>query len=129
MVNSFSVSGNLGRDSELRTTQNNNKVLNFSIANTTGFGDHEKTNWIKCSLFGDKAEKLHQHFVKGTNLFVVGEFTTSKWKDKDGNERESWEMFVKDFSFGGKKSGGDAGASPGNSHSQADPFEDDMVPF
>ena len=129
MVNFIGVSGNLGQDAELRHTNNGKAVLNFSIANTTGFDEHEKTSWFRCSLFGDRAEKLHQYFIKGTRLMVTGEITESNWKDKDGNERSSYEVFVKDFDFMDKKR--DNNGQPRRQEDDNSPNDgfDDSPPF
>jgi len=129
MVNFIGVSGNLGQDAELRHTNNGKAVLNFSIANTTGFGEHEKTSWFRCALFGDRAEKLHQYFIKGTRLMVTGEITESKWKDNNGNERSSSEIFVKDFDFMDKKRGNNGQPRRQDDDNSLNDGFDDSPPF
>jgi len=125
MANTFIVTGNLGRNAELRYTQNNKPVLNFSIANTTGYGDNEKTAWYKAAIFGDKAIKLEQHMTKGTKVLLIGELTFNEW-EKDGIKKSAPEIFVKSFEFMSKKE-----AQTENSHT-TNHKEDDVdmgIPF
>jgi single-strand DNA-binding protein len=77
------VTGRLGRDGELKSLQSGKKVLSFSIADDVGFGDKKKTQWLKCALFGDRAEKLAQYLTKGTLVEVSGIPSVETWS-KDG---------------------------------------------
>jgi single-strand DNA-binding protein len=129
MTNTIIISGNLGKNAELRVTQGGMNVLNFSLANTTGWGDKEKTNWFRCALFGDRAAKLAEHFTKGTKLLVIGELTFSEW-EKDGVKRSSAEVFVKNFEFmGGKQEASHDGGGQANNTPAPDGDIDDEIPF
>ncbi len=127
-MNKIIVSGGLGRDAELKTTANGKNVLEFSLAVNDGFGDHKKTYWWKCALFGDRATKLHQHFVKGTKLLVEGKPALRQYEKSDGSKGMSAEIFVTDFEFiGGKKEGN---SSHDNGPDFAPPADDDSsIPF
>ena len=102
-MNIITITGALGRDSELKTTAQGKNVLNFSVANNTGYGDTKKTTWYRCALWGDRAIKLEQHFTKGTKLLITGEFELREYEKKDGSAGLSPEIFVKDFEFMGGK--------------------------
>jgi len=125
MVNFIGVSGNLGQDAELRYTKNNKPVLNFSIANTTGFGDNEKTAWYNAAIFGDRAIKLEQHMTKGTKVFLIGELTFNEW-EKDGIKKSAPEIFVKSFEFMSQKEAQTENHHPTNSNNDD---LDDGIPF
>lgn len=130
-MNKIIVSGSLGRDSEIKFTAAGKAVLNFSIAVNSGFGDSKKTTWWRCALWGSRAEKLVDHFKKGTKLLIMGEPEIREY-EKDGVKKTSAEIFVNDFEFiGSKKEGGegdnafaDAGFAPTN-----DAADDSSVPF
>ena len=127
-MNKIIVSGSLGRDSEIKFTAAGKAVLNFSIAVNSGFGDSKKTTWWRCALWGSRAEKLVDHFKKGTKLLIMGEPEIREY-EKDGVKKTSAEIFVNDFEFiGSKKEGGesdnafaDAGFAPAD--------DSDSVPF
>ena len=129
-MNKIIVSGSLGRDSEIKFTAAGKAVLNFSIAVNSGFGESKKTNWWRCALWGARAEKLVDHFKKGTKLMVMGEPDLREY-EKDGVKKLSAEIFVNDFEFmGGKKEGGesdsftDAGFTPAD-----DDSDSEKIPF
>ena len=104
-MNKVIVTGALGRDAELITLPSGKNVLEFSIAVNSGFGDNKKTYWWRAKLFGDRAAKLTEHFVKGTKLLVEGVPELREYQAKDGSGiRISPEILVTDFEFiGGKK--------------------------
>ena len=104
-MNKIIVTGALGRDAELKSLPSGKNVLEFSIAVNSGYGDNKKTYWWKAKIFGDRAAKLAEHFVKGTKLLVEGVPELREYEAKDGNgKRISAEIFVTDFEFmGGKK--------------------------
>lgn len=83
-INNFTASGNLGGDCEQRFTPNNKCIARFSLPVKQGFGDHEKTSWLSCKLFGGAAKKLPQYLTKGTKVVVSGEYVTEKWQGNDG---------------------------------------------
>lgn len=104
-MNKIMVSGGLTRDSELKTTANGKDVLEFSLAVSDGQGDYKKVSYWNCKMWGDRAAKLHQYFVKGTRLLVEGKPELRQYEAKDGSgKRISPDIFVTDFEFmGGKK--------------------------
>ena len=76
-------SGNLGGDLELRFTPNGKSIGQFSLPVKQGWGENEKTSWVRCKLFGDRAEKLEPYLTKGIKVTVSGEFVLEEW-DKQG---------------------------------------------
>lgn len=64
------IAGNVGKDATLRSLQNGDKVLGFSVAVDNG-RDKEAT-WYDCSVFGKRAESLEQYIRKGTKLALMG---------------------------------------------------------
>ena len=99
-TNQITISGNLTRDAELRSTNGGSSVLNFSVANNTGYGQYEQTNFFDCCMFGERAEKLAEHLTKGKPVICSGEHVQSVWNDKDtGRERRRFEMKVFSLTF------------------------------
>ena len=79
----ISLAGRLGRDAQLRRIQSGEKVLSFSVAVSVY---KDKTEWVDCSLWGDRAEKLEKHLIKGTALAVTGE-ASPKMYEANGETR------------------------------------------
>jgi single-strand DNA-binding protein len=69
------IAGNVGKDSELRTTQGGDSVLSFSLAIDNGKdrdGNKRDSTWYDCSLWGKRAESLAPHIKKGDKLTLTG---------------------------------------------------------
>lgn len=72
MING-TVSGVVGRDAELTTTDNGVAKLRFSVAvKVRNKGREPETVWVACAMFGTRAEALERHVLKGTRVCVVG---------------------------------------------------------
>ena len=94
-MNNFSFTGRLTHDSELKTTASGLSILSFSVANNTGFGDKQKTNYVNCALFGKRAEgRLKDYLKKGQEVAVTGELNLNKFTKTDGQQSASLECNV-----------------------------------
>jgi len=94
-VNQYSFTGRIGKDSETRFTPSGMAICSFSVAVDYGFGDNKGTNWLRCSLFGKRAEgQLPKYLVKGTQVAISGELRIREFDDKEGNKRTSVEVSV-----------------------------------
>lgn len=83
-MNVFTFTGHLGKDCETSATPTGTAVCQFSVAVSSGFGDRQKTTWVRCAVFGKRAEgKLPEHLVKGQKVAISGELTLDEW-EKDG---------------------------------------------
>lgn len=67
------IAGRLGKDAELRRTQDGTAVLNFTVAVDDGYGERKGTLWFDCSLFGKRGEALEPHLSKGNAVTVSGD--------------------------------------------------------
>lgn len=102
-INVITVSSNLGKDCEQRWTPAGKAVASFSLPVKQGYGEHEKTSWVICEMFGAKAEKLPKHLKKGMKVTVTGEFVMEEWTDRDGNKRSIPVIIVNQLDFGGNQ--------------------------
>lgn len=100
-MNSISVSGILGKDSEKRFLSNNDPVLNFSVADSQG--RDKPTIWWNCSLFGKRAESLEQYLKKGTNVTVIGNVSMREYTDNAGVKKQAYDVRVVDIALQGGK--------------------------
>ena len=93
MSNTFSCVGNIARDAEVRYAPSGTAILNVTIANNCGYGDRQKTNWIRVAVFGKRAEgKLVDYLKKGQQIFVSGELTLNEYKASDGTTKTNLEL-------------------------------------
>ena len=83
-MNVFTAVGRIGRDAEVRSTQNGTSVAGFSLAVDVGFGDKKSTLWCDASIWGKRAEGgLPQYLVKGQQVAVSGEIGTREFQKRD----------------------------------------------
>lgn len=141
-VNKAILIGNLGRDPELRYTQNGQAVANFTLATSESWTDKasgekvERTEWHRIVVWGKMGEHCAQYLTKGRSVYVEGRIQTREWEDKEGQKRRTTEINAQSVKFlggsprPGDPAGGDpaGGASPESSApQQSAPPED--VPF
>jgi single-strand DNA-binding protein len=103
-VNKAIVLGHLGRDPEVRYTQNGDPICNFSVATTERWkgkdGEKkEQTEWHRIVVWGAQAEAAGKYLEKGSMVYVEGKMTTRKWTDKDGVERYTTEIRAMEVKF------------------------------
>ncbi len=95
-LNLFIASGNLGNDIDVRFTPNGKCIGSFSLPVTSGWGDNQKTSWVKCKILGDRAEKLQPYLLKGSMVTVNGRFEMDEW-EKDGVKHSQAVIIVNDL--------------------------------
>ena len=103
-VNKVILVGNLGRDPEIRTMQNGNRVANLSVATSERWFDkranerREKTEWHRVVIFDEKLiDVVEQYVHKGSKIYLEGQLQTRKWTDQSGVEKYSTEVVLQRF--------------------------------
>jgi len=81
-MQTITISGNIGKDAELRTTQGGDDVLSFNVGSKQGWGDSASTNWFRCSVWGKRARTLQQYLLKGVKVVAQGELSVSMYEGK-----------------------------------------------
>ncbi len=124
-VNKVILVGNLGRDPEIRSMPNGDRIANLSIATSEQWRDKssgerkEKTEWHRVVIFNDNIVKVVENYVKkGSTVYIEGALQTRKWTDKDGVEKYSTEIVVGKFKgeltmLGGREGGSQGGGYGG----------------
>lgn len=122
------IAGNVGKDAVLRRTQNNDPVLNFSIAVDNGKdkdGNKRDATWFDCSLWGKRAESLERYITKGMKLTVSGRPTARAHEGK-----AYLGINVQELTFMGGGERRDDTQSGGQSYSSsAQDYSEDSIPF
>ena len=119
------LTGNLGKDADMRFTPTGTAILNFNLPIDIGFGEKKETMWVRCAMFGERAQKLAEHLTKGKGVQVVGEFRMPTiYEGKNGNT-VNMDFNVNQLSFvGGAKE-----ASSGNGTPVAAGQSAEEIPF
>lgn len=127
-MQTITISGNLGKDSELRETQGGDTVLSFSVACKQGYGDKASSNWFRVSVWGKRARTLKDYLTKGTKVIVQGELAIGEYQGKP-----QFDVRANEVEFMSKRQD-DSGAThePRGGGGHVDPFAadiDDEIPF
>ena len=103
-VNKVILVGNLGRDPEVRQTQDGRPIVNLSVATSESWRDRssgerrEKTEWHRVVIFNDRLADVAQKFLrKGSKVYLEGQLQTRKWQDQSGQDRYSTEVVLGQF--------------------------------
>jgi single-strand DNA-binding protein len=104
-VNKVILVGNVGKDPEIRRTQDGRPIANLSLATSEKWRDKstgerkEKTEWHRVVIFSEPLCKVVEQYVKkGSKLYIEGALQTRKWTDQSGAEKYSTEVVLQGFS-------------------------------
>lgn len=135
-VNKVILVGNLGKDPEIRRTQDGRPIANLSVATSETWRDKatgerkEKTEWHRVVIFNEGLCKVaEQYLKKGAKIYVEGALQTRKWTDQSGVEKYSTEVVLQGFnstltmldSRSGGGGGGSFGDEPGGDFGSSGP--------
>lgn len=103
-VNKVIIVGNLGRDPEIRTLNNGDRVASLRVATSETWKDKatgerkEKTEWISVVIFNENIVKVaEQYLKKGSTVYIEGALQTRKYTDQQGVEKYSTEVVLQRF--------------------------------
>lgn len=135
-VNKVILVGNLGKDPEIRRTQDGRPIADLSIATSETWRDKnsgerkEKTEWHRVVIFNEGLCKVaEQYLKKGAKVYIEGALQTRKWTDQQGAEKYSTEVVLQGFNStltmldgrGGGGGGGSFGDEPGGDFGSSGP--------
>src|SRR5499433_1335536 len=103
-VNKLILIGNLGKDPEIRRTQDGRPIANLRIATTETWRDkttgerREKTEWHSVVVFNEGlCRVVEQYLKKGAKVYLEGSLQTRKWQGQDGQDRYTTEVVLQGF--------------------------------
>jgi single-strand DNA-binding protein len=133
-VNKVILVGNLGRDPEIRSTNDGTRIANLNLATSESWRDRnsgerkERTEWHRVVIFNENLVTIAEKYLrKGSKIYVEGALQTRKWTDNAGVEKYSTEVVLQKFrgeltmldgATGGRgQSGGEGGYDEGDAGS------------
>ena len=103
-VNKVILIGNLGRDPEIRSTQDGFKIANLSLATSDTWRDkntgerRERTEWHRVVIFDEKLTEVAEKYLrKGSKVYIEGQIQTRKWQDQSGQDKYTTEVVLNRF--------------------------------
>ena len=136
-VNKVIIVGNLGRDPEIRRTQDGRPIANLSVATSDSWKDkntgerREKTEWHRVVIFNEGLCRIaEQYLKKGSKVYLEGQLQTREWQDQSGQDKYTTEVVLQGFNsnltmldgrgdgggdYGGRVQGGQGSSQGGGS--------------
>lgn len=103
-MNRATLIGRIGRDPEIRTTNNGARVVSFSLATSERWKDKssgeakERTEWHNIVVWNENIGKIIENYCrKGSQILVEGQIQTREYTDKDGNQRKTTEIVLQGY--------------------------------
>ncbi len=102
-VNKVILVGRLGKEPEVRYTPDGKPITNITLATSETWKDkntgqrQERTEWHRVVFFGGVAGVAGEYLHKGSQVYIEGKLQTSKWQDKNGQDRYTTEVVVDGF--------------------------------
>lgn len=126
------LTGNLGRDPELRA-HNGDNILNFAIGVAIGTKDKPETMWVDCALWGKRATSLQPYLGKGMRVTVSGPIKLEEYKAKDGTMKSRLRLSVDQLDLPPKNDQSSTAPAESRQNAAAAPGAagdmDDDIPF
>jgi single-strand DNA-binding protein len=133
-VNKVILVGNLGKDPEIRNSQDGSKIASFTVATNESWKDRvtgerkDKTEWHRVAVFNEKlAEICERYLRKGSKVYLEGQLQTRKWTDQQNQERYTTEIVL--GKFRGELAMLDGKGSDSSSGSYGDSMAFDTTPL
>lgn len=124
-INRVNISGNLTRDPELRATTGGTQVLSFGMAVNDRRKNQQTGEWedypnfVDCTMFGSRAEKISRYLTKGCKVAVEGKLRYSQW-ERDSQKRSKLEVIVEEIEFMSRQQA--AEPAPSDAYDEDIPF-------
>ena len=103
-INKVILVGNLGRDPEVRATQDGSKIVNLSLATSERWKDRntgeqrERTEWHRVVIFNENLGRIAEQYLrKGSTCYIEGQLQTRKWTDQQGTEKYTTEVVLQRY--------------------------------
>jgi single-strand DNA-binding protein len=149
-VNKVILIGNIGKDPEVRQSNDGSKIVSLTVATNETWKDKstgerkEKTEWHRVVIFNDKVGEIAEKYLKkGSKVHIEGQLQTRKWTDNQGVEKYTTEIVLSRYrgeltlldrmNSGGNDndSFGSSGSSSSSGSGSSNRFDemDDDIPF
>lgn len=105
--------GNLGADPELRYSAEGRPFARFNVACNYRARSQEgewqdRTEWVRVTVFGQRAETITQYLHKGSRVYVEGRLEARPWTDQQQQIRAGLEVVASDVEFMSSRSDDEA---------------------
>lgn len=123
-MQAITITGRVGKDAELRSTQSGQQVCSFNVAVDQGWGDKKVTNWFRVSYWGKRGAGIQPYLLKGQQVAVQGDLEFDEWEGK-----QQYNISANNVDLMGGRSGDASKPQTGGQRTEPETDLDDDVPF
>lgn len=129
-MNSVNLVGRLARDPELRYTNSQMAVCQFTLAvdRRVKAGDERQADFIRVTVFGKVAENAAKYLNKGKQAAVTGRLQTGSYENKNGDTVYTTDVIAAEVQFLTPVGSGKAAAPAVDAPEGFEAIDDD-IPF
>ena len=102
-LNNFQFMGHVGRAPELKQAAGK-QLAEFSVAVSSGTVQKPDTIWVKCSVWGERSQKVVEKISKGDAVYISGRLSLRTYQGKDGQTKAEASVMVNEWQCLTKKS-------------------------
>jgi len=97
--NNVRLTGNVGKNPEIKTLENDKKIARFSLATNESYTNSknekiQQTTWHNIVAYGPIVAIIEKHVEKGKQIGVDGKLTYRDYTDKEGINRNITEIVI-----------------------------------
>ena len=116
-LNNVQIIGNLGGTPEMKYINNDDHVVNFSVAvnerwKSRNGEPQERTTWLRIVAFNGIGSACAEFLKRGSAVYVEGRLQVREYEDKSGNARTTVEVVASKVRFLGGGNSGDEERRP-----------------
>lgn len=124
-LNKLQLIGNLGKDPDLKYTQQGTPVITFSVAVSRGYSatdeqTREETEWFRVVAWQKLAEQCNEYLRKGSRVYIEGRLRTREWQGQDGQPQKTVEVVATDMMMLDSRPVGAAGVTADRQEEHSD---------
>ena len=139
-LNKVTLIGNVGKEPEVRLTQEGKEIVTFPLATTENWKDknsgerREKTEWHRVVVFIPALVNIiKNHVNKGTRIYIEGSLQTREWNDQTGIKKYTTEIVLQTYNSTvillGNKNKPNSEEASHDSTDSGESNDDDKVPY
>lgn len=109
-MNTYNATGNIVADAESVTFESGSGAAKFRLAVSSGYGDKKKSVFWKCTMFGERGQRMCEYLTKGKKVAVTAEIEPDEW-EKDGVKHSDKRLIIREIEMLDKRETTDAAPS------------------
>lgn len=102
-LNTWSITGRLTANADYKVLASGKGVLTANVAVNTGFGEYQKTTYVKVQQWGERGKNIIQYLNKGNLIACSGELTINEWSTREGEKHTDLQLTVNNIQMLGSK--------------------------